>query len=101
MMSLGHFGNNGKEYLRKKEYKDIIDKIHKLKYATLEPNKRAIQKLQQKLDKMTEEDIKYRQGRSKNQYENSMQALEYLVYTVGITAILFCLYGLYTLATLW
>ena len=50
---------------------------------------------------MTEEDIKFRQGRSKEQYESTFQMMEYLAYTVGIAGILFCLYGLYTLAQVW
>jgi hypothetical protein len=99
-MSLGHFGNNGREYLRKRNYKEITDEIHRLKYATLEPNKRLIQKLQQKLDKMTEEDIKYRQGRSRNQLNSTYKVIEVMACIVAVVAVAFigyCIYGLLNL----
>jgi hypothetical protein len=96
-MSLGHFGNNGREYLRKKNYKNITDEIHRLKYATLEPNKRRIQQLQQKLDKMTEEDIKYRQGRSLNQLNNTYKMLEVMAYIFGAVTVSFIAYWLLNL----
>ena len=62
----------------------------------MEPNKRVIQKLQQKLDKMTEEDMKYRQGRSRNKLNQTYKVLEVMAYVVAAVAVSFlgyCIYG--------
>ncbi len=49
---MGHFGNNGKEYLRK-DNNDIIEEIIRLKSLPYTPERKLkIQKLQQKLNKL-------------------------------------------------
>ena len=52
MVGLGHFGNNGREYLRK-DNDSIIEEIIRLKSLPFTPKRKLkIQKLQQKNNKL-------------------------------------------------